>query len=155
ILLFLISIRLPAALGQDRRQPGVNHHYLGGFITASLSDRPRVAVELLSELGKGAALLKSLKNSGAEVQFADEKVGYALALVARDKLLDTLDLPYLVLANAIDGSDTLLYRYVPERFYVPLAERKPKPVPAITLPIPRVGTSLPKDGPYFASKEAG
>jgi hypothetical protein len=101
-----------------------------------------------------AALLHSLRQLGAEVQFADEKVGYALVLLAREKLLGTLDLADLASASTIAG-DSWTYRYSPERSYVPVAERKPKPVPSITLPVPRAGTSLPKDGPYFAAAEAG
>jgi hypothetical protein len=152
-LAFLLGPGAPSASAQ-RRGPMLNDHELGGFITASFGDRPKIAVQLISEAGRGGPMLKSLRDLGAEVEFADEKVGYALALLPKDKLLDALDLPDLAFASAI-VSDSNMYRFRPERAYVPPSERKPKPVEAISLPVSRVGMSLPKDGPYFAADEAG
>jgi hypothetical protein len=131
-----------------------NKYELGGFITASFSDKPKIAVQLLSAPGRGGAMLKPLRDLGADVQFADEKVGYALVLLPKHKLMDTLDLPDIDSASPI-ASDSWMYRFSPERSYVPPADRKPKPVATIALPLPRVGRSLSKDGPYFAAEEAG
>ncbi len=153
-LAFFLSAASRSAFGQGSGHAKLNDHELGGFITASFSDRSKLAVQLLSEPGRGGAMLKALRDLGAEVEFADEKVGYALALLPRDKFMDVLHIPTVADANAI-ASDSWTYRFSPEASYVPPSERKPKPVAPITIPVPRMGTSLPKDGPYFAAEEAG
>jgi hypothetical protein len=154
-LTLLLGVASAPAFGQQGRRAVLNEHELGEFITASFSGRPKIAVQLLSEAGRGRAMLTALRDLGAEVQFADEKVGYALVLLPKDKLLDVLDLPGVADANAIADDRGWMYRFSPERSYVPPAKRKPRPVATISLPVPRVGTSLPKDGPYFAAAEAG
>jgi hypothetical protein len=154
VLVLVLGPAWVPAFGQGSGNPRLNHDDMSSFITATFSEKPKIAVQLLSEPGRGDVLLRSLQDLGAEVQFADKKVGYALVLLARYKLLDALDLPDLVSANAI-ASNSWEYRFSPERSYVPPAGRKPKPVPPIILPVPRVGTSLPEDGPYFAAAEAG
>jgi hypothetical protein len=150
----LLGAASAPAWGQPSGRAVLNDYELGGFITASFSDRTKVAVQLLSAGGRGGAMLKSLRGLGADVRFADEKVGYALVLLPKHKFMDTLDLPGVASASALAG-DSWTYRFSPERSYVPAADRKPKPVPPISLPVPRVGRSLPKDGPYFAAEEAG
>jgi hypothetical protein len=153
-LALLLGAASAPAFGQQSGRAVLNEYELGRFITASCSDEPKIAVQLLSAAGRGGAMLASLRDLGADVQFADEKVGYALVLLPKRKLMDTLDLPGVECASPI-ASDSWEYRFSPERSYVPPADRKPKPVATIALPVPRVGRSLPKDGPYFAAAEAG
>jgi hypothetical protein len=153
-LAFLLGLATMPALGQRAGRAKLNDHELGSFITASFSDRPTIAVQLISEAGRGDAMLKALRDLGAEVEFADKKVGYALVLLPKSKFIDTLDLPDVLYASAM-AADSFMFRFTPEKAYVPPSKRKPTSVEPITLPVPRVGNSLPKDGPYFAAAEAG
>jgi len=153
LLLFLGPASIPA-FAQRSGRPVLNDVEMGTFITAYFSDRPKVAVQLISEAGRGSSMLKSLRDLGADVESSDEKVGYALVLLPREKFMDALDLPDVLHASAL-AADSSRYRFSPDTSYVPLSERKPKPVGDISIPVPKVGTSLPKDGPYFAAEDAG
>jgi len=70
-VLLTLAFLFSPAYGQRSGHARLNEHELGGFITASFSDRPKLAVQLLSEPGCGGAMLKALRDLGAEVEFAD------------------------------------------------------------------------------------
>ena len=57
----LVGAASAPAFGQQSGRAVLNEHELGGFITASLSDKPTVAVQLLSAAGRGGAMLKELR----------------------------------------------------------------------------------------------
>jgi hypothetical protein len=62
------------------------------FLEMSLGARSEISAQYLSELGCGKQMLDGLTRLGAKFDYADEKSGYALVTIAREKLLDTLDL---------------------------------------------------------------
>jgi hypothetical protein len=127
----------------------------GQFIEASYG-RPRapvaVTVQFLFELGCGAKVVAALKDLGANVEYADDASGYAMVKLPRVKLLDTLDIAGISYAYTRDQG--FLYQQYPSANTL-LSERKAERLPAITIPYPRVATTLLAGGPYFAAGEMG
>jgi hypothetical protein len=122
------------------------------FMEMALGSRPQVSAQYLSVPGRGEAMIAALKQLGATVDFADPKSGFALVTVPREKLLTTLDLPDI--AFAYTRNDDRMY-YQDPAAKIPPADRKAEPVPPIRIPYPRVATTLPAGGPYFATDEIG
>lgn len=128
--------------------------YVAMFVSAAHGSRPIVAVEALSQPGCEERMLAALNATGADVRFADRRVGYAMAMVPREKVMDILDLPGLQTAVAADRDS---FYANPYQNPAPGREEpgRAAPVPKISLPYPRVATELPPGGPYFAADEAG
>lgn len=133
----------------------LNDYERSSFVSAAYGKRAEIAVQLLAVDGCSRAMLGSLRDLAARVRFADEKVGYALILVRRDKVLDVLDLPGVSSASAaaIDRDYSNPYQ-TPASVPSPV-EPKTAPVPPVAIPFPRVASDLPEKGPYFAAAEAG
>jgi hypothetical protein len=117
-----------------------------------MGHRDEVLAQFLSQAGCGEQMLEGLKQLGAKIDFADKTSGYALVTVSREKLLETLDLPGIAYAYTRDD-DRMYYQHPAAK--IPQGERNAEPVPPITIPYPRVATTLAKDGPYFAADEIG
>ena len=122
------------------------------FIEVAFSSRSEVYAQYLSQPGCGRSMLGALGKLGAQVDYADERSGYALVTISRPKLLDTLDIPGIAYAYAVN--DRRLYDEDPAA-KVPQRERKAEALPSITIPYPRVATVTENDGPYFAIDEIG
>jgi len=95
-------------------------------------------------------VLDGLERLRAKIDFVDKASGYALVTLPREKLLDALDLAGVAYAYTRD--DDRVY-YQDPAAKIPQTERTAEPVSAITIPYPRVATTLSKDGPYFATDE--
>jgi hypothetical protein len=130
----------------------LNRYERGQFVEVANGKRTQVSAQFLSDLGCGAQMLDGLSHLGAKIDFADKIAGYALVTILKDKLLETLDIEGI--AFGYTRNDDRLYYQDPVA-KVPQDQRKPEPVPPITIPYPRVATMLPKDGPYFAADEIG
>jgi Subtilase family len=122
------------------------------FLQVSVGPRDEVSAQFLSQAGCGKQMLDGLKRLGARMDFADQTSGYVLVTIPRASLLDTLDLPGIAYAYTRDD-DRLYYKGPAAK--IPQSERKAEPVPAITIPYPRVATTVAMDGPYFAADEIG
>jgi hypothetical protein len=107
-----------------------------------------VEMEFLGAAGTGQLVAATLRGLGATIRFADGPTGYVFARVPCDQVLVAVELP------AVEHA-TVTQTYF-DADVVPVAERRPKPVPEIELPIPMVSTiPLPPDGIYFPAEEAG
>lgn len=122
------------------------------FLEVSIGQRAEVLAQFLAAQGCSQKMLDGLGSLGATIRYSDDRSGYALVSISKDKLLETLDLSGIAYAYARD--DDRLYNQDPAA-KIPQAERKTEPVPQIEIPYPRVGTKLPPDGPYFAASEIG
>lgn len=122
------------------------------FLQMSQSTRSEVSAQFLSEPGCGPKMLDALSRLGAKSDYVDEKSGYALVTIPRDKLLDALDVPGIEYAYTRD--DDRMYYQDPDA-KIPQSERKPEPVPQFDIPYPRAAKKLSPDGPYFAANEIG
>jgi hypothetical protein len=120
------------------------------FVEVATRNRAAVSAQFLSEAGCGDQMLKDLKHLDARIEFGDKTSGYALVMIPREKLLDTLDLPGIAYAYTRD--DDRMYYQDPDA-KIPQDERKPGPVVPVAIPYPRVAKTLPSDGPYFATDE--
>lgn len=116
-------------------------------MSTSHSQDDAVAVELLAGEGCSGTVLDSVRALGGVIKYFDEKVGYVLVALPREKSLQALDISGLAFAT--------VPRLFKSEDFVPAADRKVAPLPTIEIPIPRVATSLPVDGPYFAAEEVG
>jgi hypothetical protein len=130
----------------------LNQYERGQFIEVSLGQRAEVSAQFLAAPGCGRQMLDALGRVGAKVGFADQKSGYALVTIPREKLLDALDIAGLEYAYA--RNDDRIY-YQDPAAEIPQNERKAEAVPPIAIPYPKVATTLPGDGPYFAADEIG
>ena len=148
----LVLLSAPGAIAQCSGHARLNQFERAQFLQVSIGHRDEVRAQFLSEAGCGGQMLQGLKRLGAEINFADKTSGYALVTVSREKLLETLDLPGIACAYTRD--DDRMY-YQDPAAKIPPTERKTAPVTAITIPYPRVATSLSTDGPYFAADEIG
>ena len=92
-------------------------------------------------------MLAGLGGFGAMVQYSDDKVGYALVTLERERVLDAVDLPGI--------ADATLPRVYADSNLVPSVDGKISPIPSIEIPFPHAATILPASGPYFAATEAG
>jgi hypothetical protein len=159
ILLLLLTLFLlglgSSAFGQCTGHAVLNDYERGAFLNAAYGERAVLAVELLAAEGCTQAMLDSLHGIGVTVRFADEKTGYALVMMPKSKVLDALDLPGISYVSVAIADPTYSNFYQKPSPFVPPSERKAMPVPPITIPFPRVATTLAPNGPYFAAKEAG
>ncbi len=131
----------------------LNDYERSSFLSAAYGKRAEIAVQILAADGCSGVMLGSLRGLGAHVRFFDAKVGYALAMLPREKVLEVLDLSGVssALAAASDGDYSLDYQTPTSG--VPPTETKT--VPPIAVPLPHVAIDPPKNGPYFAAAEAG
>jgi len=150
-VVLLVGVNVPPVTAQCTGHASLNDFERSAFVSVANGKRPEVFAEFLSAEGCGPAMVHSLQALGAQVRFADQRVGYALVVLSKDKILDALDLSGIAYAFT-SQNPYYIYR---DSSYVPPSERKPAPVPAIVIPFPRVATRLPDDGPYFAIGEAG
>ncbi|HWC74736.1 MAG TPA: hypothetical protein VG454_12445 [Gemmatimonadales bacterium] len=151
----MVAILWAAALAaQCTARPTLNDFERAGFITAASRPDSIVTVHVLTTPGCQASVFEALRALGATRRFADRRVGYIAVSIAPSKVLNVLDVGGIDYAMATTGWDFRL-TLRPDTNFVPHARRAVAPVPPITLPIPRVATSLPADGPYFAAAEAG
>lgn len=146
--IFLTAVCSPV-FAQCTGRAVLNDYERNGFISAAYGGRVQVSVEFLAAGGCGQVMLNSLHKLRASVRFADEKLGYALAILPRENALAALDLPGVAYAFAIteDSDDG-------HSFLAP-SERKTAPEPHFAIPFPQVAATLPSDSPYFATAEAG
>jgi hypothetical protein len=124
----------------------------GQFAQAALASRAKITVQVLAERGCGNEVITDLRNLGAEIDYADNAVGYALFEIPKERLLDTLDIAGVAYAYTNNNPQT--YDVV-STDTVPSGGRDLVAVPAIALPYPRVATSMSNNGPYFATDEIG
>jgi hypothetical protein len=122
------------------------------FIEVSNGKRELISAQFLSQAGCGSEMLGELTAMGASIDYSDLKSGYALVTIPRGKLLETLDLGGIQFAYTRD--DERMYYQDPVA-KIPQDERKPEPVPQISIPYPHVAKTLPEGGPYFATHEIG
>jgi hypothetical protein len=117
------------------------------FTSAAYGQESQITVEFLSTENCQKRMISGLTGLGAKVRYSDERVGYAIVTVPRERVLDTLDVRGVAFATVprIHKSDSL----------VAAADRKVSPLSAVEIPVPKVATSLAGDGPYFAADEAG
>jgi hypothetical protein len=141
-----------SAMAQCSNRAQLNQWERGQFVEVADSKRTEVSAQFLAESGCGKPMLEALGKLGAKVDFADAKSGYALVTVPREKLLATLDIAGIGYAYTRD--DDRIYYRDPEA-KVLQSERKATPVTEITIPYPRVATTLQPDEPYFAADEIG
>jgi hypothetical protein len=151
-----LADRLPAQLDE---QDGscISHVLLNGyeraqFLEVSMGQRAEVVAQFLAAPGCSERMLNDLRNMGANVRYADERSGYTLITIPRQKLLKALDIAGIEYAYTRD--DDRIY-YQDPAAKISQSERKAERVPAITIPYPRVATTLAPDGPYFAANEIG
>jgi hypothetical protein len=154
---FLLAAAVPfvfsvSAFAQCSGHAQLNQYERSQFVEVSLGQRAEVSAQFLSELGCGKPMLEALKSLGAKVDYSDERSGYALVTIPREKLLATLDVAGIAYAYTRD--DDRMY-YQDPAAKIPQSERKAEPVPQIVVPYPRVATELPPGGPYFAADEIG
>jgi hypothetical protein len=148
----LVLFSAPRVSAQCSGHAQLNQYERGQFLQVSIGHRDEVLAQFLSEAGCGEQMLDALRRLGAKIDFADKASGYVLVAVSRDKLLETLDLPGIAYAYTRDDDRNY---YQDPAAKIPQTERKVESVPAITIPYPRVATTLSKDGPYFAAEEIG
>ena len=143
-----------SALG---RAQCTNHAQLSAFeraqfIEVSQGQRSTVFAQYLAERDCGRELFDALRGTGATLEFFDERSGFVLVMIPREKLLGTLDIAGV--DYAYTRNDARLY-YQDALAGMSQSGRRAKPVPSITIPYPEVAESLQKDGPYFAAAEIG
>ncbi|HEY1501241.1 MAG TPA: S8 family serine peptidase [Acidobacteriaceae bacterium] len=156
LVIFISSVHTVEALQPKRPDPTQNdscagHAELNGwessqFLQVSMGQRSEISAQFLAYPGCGGRMLDALRQLGAKIGFADEKSGFALVTVPRDKLLETLDIAGVEYAYTRD--DDRNYYQDPDA-KVPQSDRKAEPVPTIVIPYPRVAKTLPADGPFF------
>jgi len=117
-----------------------------------MGTRDEISAQYLSEPGCGRQMLDAPAGLGARVEYSDEKSGFALVTVPREKLLETLDVAGMEYAYTRD--DDRMYYQDPDA-KIPRSERKAEAVPEIAIPYPRVAKTLAPDGPYFAAGKIG
>ena len=117
------------------------------FIAAAYGQKAEVSAEFLSLEGCSKQMTTGLAGLGAKLLYSDERVGYALVSLPKDKLFAALDL-WGIAYGTVD-------RIREQEGFIPLQDRKIIPVPPFTIPFPRVANTLPLDGPYFANPESG
>jgi hypothetical protein len=123
-----------------------------GFVAGYYGQRSEVYAQFLSSMGCERVMLDSLRQFGGSIRFADEKMGYALVLLPKEKVFEAMDLPGIAYA----------FPSIDDRNYPAASDKESSdgkselgPVPAVSVPTPRVATELSPDGPYFAAHEIG
>jgi hypothetical protein len=120
------------------------------FVSAYYGQREEVYSQFLSSKGCERLMLDSLGRFGGKIRYADEKAGYAVILLAKEKLFEALDIPGV--ADAFPSTEEDNY---PAPYSASSREIELAPTLQISVPTPRVDTNLPKGGPYFAAEEIG
>ena len=151
VIVALSTFILPC-LGQCTQHPQLNNWERGQFVEVAKGWRSEVFAQFLSEPGCGSKMLDGLSRVGAKIDFSDERSGYALVSISKDRLLDTLDLPGIEYAYTRDDDRNY---YQDPAAKLPQSERKAESVPAIEVPTPRVAKTLPPNGPFFAADAIG
>lgn len=149
-LLAQVSSAQQARLCEGRA--ALNRFERDQFLEMSYGKQAEVSAQFLAATGCSEPMLDALTHLGVKIDFADKPSGYALVTVPRDKLLATLDIPGIAYAYTRD--DDRIY-YQDPAAKIPQSDRKAEPIPTITIPYPRVATTLAPDGPYFATHEIG
>jgi hypothetical protein len=150
IVLTLCSV--PRAGAQCSGHPDLSTYERVQFIAGYYGERAEVYAQFLSSKGCEREMLDALRGFGGSIRFADEKMGYALVLLPKEKLLQALDLPGIAFAfPSTDG------RNYADKSDKESSTRKSElgPVPAVLIPTPRVAKELSPNGPYFAAHEIG
>jgi subtilisin family serine protease len=96
-------------------------------------------------------MVDSLKKLGATIEYSDERSGYALVMMPREKLLATLDVSGIAYAYTREAG--LYYRNLATKSSQ--TDGKAEAVPPIEIPYQRVQTTLSPDSPFFAADEIG
>jgi hypothetical protein len=148
----LVVFSAPAAAAQCSARPQLSTYERVQFIAGSYGERAEVYAQFLSSRSCEREMLDALRQFGGSIRFADEKMGYALVLLPKEKLLQALDLPGI--AFAFPSTDSRNYPDKSDK-EVSVSKAELAPVPAISIPTPRVAAELSPDGPYFAAHEIG
>ena len=138
--------------GQCKGRAVLNRFERGQFLEVFYGQRAEVQAQYLGEQGCTQQMLDGLRGVGATVRYSDERSGYALVSISKERLLETLDLPGI--RYAYTRNDERIYYQDPVA-KIPQSERKADPVPEITIPYPRVATALAAGGPYFDATAIG
>lgn len=149
---FLFSSASGTAFAQCTGHAALTDYARSTFVSAAYGDKPVVSVQVLAQPDCAGVVRQALERLGATERFADDKVGYAVVRLPREKVLDALDVPGIAYASAGEWPYATVMN---DAAYVPPAERTVAPVPPIALPTPSVATTLPEGGPYYAAAEAG
>jgi len=135
-------------LAQCEKTAIVNNYQRSEFVRFTFGQQPEVTSEFLVTLGCAKAVERSLAKLGAKFEFSDERVGYIVASLPRERLLDALDIVGISYAaiprqsemnKSISNSDDI-------------APFRPE---TIRIPAPEVSTAEVESGPYFPAEEAG
>jgi hypothetical protein len=141
----------PPCKGQCIVRARLNKWEREQFVEAAQGTRTVVSAQFLSELGCAEKVFTALRHLGARIDFEDRRSGYVLVRISRRRLLDALDVAGI--AYAYTSTDERIYKDA-EPITVSSA-CKAAPVPAISIPYPRVAKTLALRGPYFAADEIG
>lgn len=133
-----------------REHAQLNRYERSQFLEFSMGQRSEVVAQSLAEPGCAKTMVDGLRSLGARVLYTDERSGFALVSISKDKLLDIGDLPGLEYAYTREDDRS----YDPAA-KVPQSKREPKPVPQIAIPYPRVAKMLSPDGPFFSADSIG
>lgn len=144
------------AIGQCLGHAVLSDYERRAFLTAAYGKRQDVAVQVLAAEGCSRRVVDALRGIGGKARFVDERVGYALVMLDKDRVLDVIDLPGIAYAFATPFDRYRdFFNYYHDPSFVNPPERRAAPLPPVVIPIPRVATTLAPDGPYFAADEAG
>ena len=137
-------------LGQCTGRVQLSPYERNQFVSGYYGSRAEVYAQFLAVRGCEQSMLAALRHFGGIIRYSDEKAGYALVLLPKEKLLAVLDLPGIEYAfPSTDG------RNYPDRESESAKEIKLAPVPPVSIPTPRVAMEASNDGPYFAAHEIG
>lgn len=117
------------------------------FVNAVYGAEENVWVGLLATPSCVASVRASVAAMNGKVHYADDKIGYLLFSLSKQRVFDVADIrgvDYATITRTYKSGD-----------FIPLADRKLSSIPPFTLPFPQVAKELPEDGPYFPAKEAG
>lgn len=128
----------------------LNAYERSEFIAGYYGQRDQIYAQLLAAKGCERVMLDRLRQFGAGIRYFNEKVGFAIVILPKEKFLDVLDIPGVGYAFPSTREDNY-----PDANSSLGIDGKLAPVPLISIPIPRVTTKLFKGGPYFAAHEIG
>jgi hypothetical protein len=142
----------PGAIAQCSGYPKLSTYERVQFIAGYYGERTEVYAQFLSSKGCERLMLDSLHQFGGSILYDDERTGYALVLLPKEKLLEVLDLPGI--AYAFPSTDDRNYPEEPAK-QSSADKSELGPVPGVSIPTPRVAMELSPNGPYFAAHEIG
>src|SRR6266404_1516406 len=79
-----------AALHQCTGRAAMNDYEASGFVSLAYGGNATVGAQFLAAPGCTPVMFRSLRELGATLQFVDERVGYALVILPKEKVLDAL-----------------------------------------------------------------